>query len=90
MLRTRVIQEEKYFKISSESYHTIGYSYKGTNEGKIYYEEPFISEEDCKAKMDLAIQDWKEMDPFTAPKEPKLEIYWKTIKETIEPTEVES
>ena len=90
MLRTRIIKEEKYFRISSDSLYVSGHGYSDINKGKIYYEEPFISAEDCKEKMVLAMIEYEEMDGWCRPEEPRLEIYWKTIEETINPTEVES
>lgn len=83
MLRTRIITEEKCFKISSESYYCVGHGYTIDNKGKVYYDEPFINANDCKEKFDLAIQEWEAKDIYARPEKPKLEIYWKTIEEKI-------
>lgn len=83
MLRTRIIREEKCFKISSESLHVAEQGASWVNKGKVYYEEPFINANDCKDKFDLAIQEWETMDIYARPEKPKLEIYWKAIEEKV-------
>lgn len=75
----RIKVEEKYFKIVSDDFFLCGHGYNDINKGKVYYEGLFISEEDCKNKLDMAIQEWESFNTWCRPHKPELQIFWKTL-----------
>lgn len=82
MKRTRILKEEKYFIIQSYDCSDFGQGYGGTAKGQVYYHEPFISEQDCQEKLEIAIKDWEKYKGW-GPYKPKLQIYWKVLNEQI-------
>lgn len=89
MKRTRILKEQKFFKIYTPDEHICGHGFNDYISSKTYYDEPFISEEDCNMKLQLAQKQQKEEKSVWKTEEPKLKIYWKVLEETIQ-TENES
>jgi hypothetical protein len=83
MLRTKIVKEEKYFKISSDSLCASEQGASWVNKGKVYCDEPFIDENDCKKKFDLAMQEWEALDLYRRPEKPNVELYWKVVEEKV-------
>ena len=84
MKRIKTIIEEKYFKIESKDLYIYGYGCNDIYKGRIYYDELFITEEECQNKLNLAIKQWEKMDYYIRAEKPTLTFYWKELKETIQ------
>ena len=84
--RTRILKEQKFFKIETPAEYITGFGYCDYVPSKLYYDEPFISEEDCNIKLNFALK--QHMNIWQTEK-PILTIYWKVLEEIIQ-TEVES
>ena len=84
--RKRILKEQKFFKIETPAEYVTGFGYCDYIPSKLYYDEPFISEEDCNTKLELALR--QHMGAWRTEK-PILTIYWKVLEEIIQ-TEVES
>lgn len=84
--RIRILKEQKFFKIETPAEYLTGFGDCEYIPSKLYYDEPFISEEDCNTKLELALK--RHMGAWRVEK-PILTIYWKVLEETIQ-TEVES
>ena len=87
MKRIRKITEKKYFQVVSGDLFVSEHGYQDFIKGKVYYEAPFVSMEDCKSKLELATQEWENINGWNQPKRPELKIYWKTLEEIIEEIE---
>lgn len=83
MIRTRTIKEELYICIYCP--HTMGYDQIGvyTIPEKIFYDEPFTTEETAELYLALAKKQHRKNPHHIDAGEPILEKYWKTISEEI-------
>ena len=81
MIRIRTFKEQKYFQIKSSGVWLSGHGYSDYIEGKVYCEEPFISEEDCQIKLNSIIKEWEKINSWVRPEKPQLKIYWKVLEE---------
>ena len=81
MTRTRTIKEELYVCISIPS--TWGYDQMGgyTVPEKIFYDEPYTTEETAEMLLALAQKEHKKHPHHAFASQPKREDYWKVIEE---------
>lgn len=80
MTRTKIVREELYVCISSP--HSYGYDTMGGYNipEKIFYNEPYTSEETAEMLLALAKKEHKKNPHHAWAEEPKREDYWKVIE----------
>ena len=83
MTRTKIVREELYVCISIP--RTCGYDAMGgyTIPEKVFYDEPYTSEETAEMLLTLAKKEHKKHPHHAWAGEPKREDYWKVIEEKI-------
>ena len=74
---TRSVTEVKYFRIESPAWVAVGHGYCDHIIGHLWYEGPFVSEEDVQAKLAQAMEIYKDQHAWT--KAPQVEIFWKPL-----------
>jgi hypothetical protein len=81
MIRTRTIKEELYIRIWIP--HTCGYDMGGGYDipEKIFYDEPYTTEEDADKLLALAIEEHKKNKHHAWASAPIREDYWKVLEE---------
>jgi hypothetical protein len=84
MIRTRIIKEELYVLIWIP--HTCGYDMSGGYNipEKIFYDEPYTTEEEAEKLLALAIEEHKKNKHHAWASEPRREDYWRRISEEVE------
>jgi hypothetical protein len=83
MKRKRIIEEERYVRIYCQAQH--GYDMDGRYDvpEKVFYDEPWRSDEEAKMLLELAKKTHKKHPHHTCAMEPIGIIYWKTISEEL-------
>ena len=79
MKRQITTVEEQYIKVYSPSWCASGQGFSDIIEGDIYFDEPYINEEQANALLEKANQKYNELYSNSWVKEPEIRIYWKTI-----------
>lgn len=83
MKRARTIIEEKMIRIESPRFDFICQGGGGTVPGRLYYDEPWVSDEHAETLLELAKKIHYESNGSTSwVKEPELTIYWKKVSVT--------
>jgi hypothetical protein len=78
---TRTITEVKYFLIESPEWIASGHGYSDRIPGKVWYEGPFVSDEDVEAKLAQAMEIFNnpQSRPHDWMEKPKKKIFWKPL-----------
>ena len=74
---TRSVTEIKYFRIESPAWTAIGHGYCDRIPGKVWYEGPFVSDEDVENKLAQAMEIYKSQHDWM--KAPQKKIFWKPL-----------
>lgn len=74
---TRSVTEAKYFRIKSPAWVAVGHGYSEHIIGHLWYEGPFVSEEDVQDKLAQAMESYKDQHAWT--KAPQVEFFWKPL-----------